>query len=209
SEADMRARRVPAHHAYWSALQMADQGMQTRSSFASDAHATDELEAVLSKAVGGQMLSDVPLGALLSGGIDSSTIVALMQAQSSQPVRTFTIGFDDARYNDAQHAKVIGKHLGSDHTEVHVRPEDAVAVIARLPETYCERFADSSQIPTFLVCQLARQHVTVSLSGDAGDELFGGYNTYQFAPALWRKISRLPAPLRGIAAAAMAKLPAS
>src|SRR5690606_32268970 len=121
----------------------------------------------------------------------------------------FTIGFDDARYNEAQHAKVIAKHLGTDHTELYVRPEDALAVIPRLPEIYDEPFADSSQIPTFLVCELARQHVTVALSGDAGDELFGGYNTYQFAPALWRKISGLPAPLRSIAAAAMAKLPAS
>src|SRR5690606_26474589 len=121
----------------------------------------------------------------------------------------FTIGFDDARYNEAQHAKVIAKHLGTDHTELYVRPEDALAVIPRLPEIYDEPFADSSQIPTYLVCQLARQHVTVSLSGDAGDELFGGYNTYQFAPALWKKISRLPAPLRSTASAIMSKLPAS
>src|SRR5690606_1123769 len=196
SEADMRGQRVPAHHAYWSALQMADQGVRTRSSFASDAQATDELEAVLSKAVGGQMLSDVSLGAFLSGGIDSSTIVALMQAQSSQPVRTFAIGFHEKKYNEAEHAKAVAQHLGTDHTELYVTADDALAVVPTLADMYDEPFADSSQIPTSLVTRMARQHVKVALSGDGGDELFGGYSRYFRVRDWWRKCERFPRPVR-------------
>lgn len=196
SEVDLRAGRVPAHHAYWSALQMADVGMRTRSSFASDAQATDELEAVLSKAVGGQMLSDVSLGAFLSGGIDSSTIVALMQAQSSKPVRTFAIGFHEKKYNEAEHAKAVAQHLGTDHTELYVTANDALAVVPTLADMYDEPFADSSQIPTSLVTKMARQHVTVALSGDGGDELFGGYSRYLRVQDWWRKCEHFPRPVR-------------
>jgi asparagine synthase (glutamine-hydrolysing) len=123
-------------------------------------------------------------------------VVALMQRQSTTPVRTFTIGFDVPKYNEAEHAKAVARHLGTDHTELYCSGQQALEVVPRLASMYCEPFSDSSQIPTFLVSQMARRHVTVSLSGDAGDELFGGYTRYDRAPALWSRISRVPAPLR-------------
>jgi asparagine synthase (glutamine-hydrolysing) len=185
--------------AYWSIAQTVESGLRHPLE-GTPTDAVDALEQQLSQSVRDQMLSDVPIGAFLSGGIDSSVIAALMQAHSARPVRTFTIGFDDERYNEAPHAASIARHLGTDHTDMVVRPEDALALIPSLPHIYDEPFADSSQIPTLLVSKLARAHVTVALSGDGGDELFGGYNTFRFAPGLWRRMQGIPKPLRGLAA---------
>ncbi len=158
--------------------------------------ACGELERVLGDAVKQQSLADVPLGAFLSGGVDSSTIVAFMQQQASRPVKTFTIGFDEADFDESPHALAVARHLGTDHHEMRVTPPIALDVISSLPEMYDEPFADSSQIPTHLVCKAARQNVTVALSGDAGDELFGGYNRYFWGPRIWDRFSWLPFPLR-------------
>lgn len=198
-------QRQPKLEQFWSLPAVAEAGV-AQPFDGTPEQATDELEALLKSAVQQQMLADVPLGAFLSGGIDSSTIVALMQAQSSQPVKTFTIGFNEEGYNEAVHAKAVAKHLGTDHTELYVTPRQALDVIPKLPSLYCEPFSDSSQIPTFLVSQLARQKVTVALSGDAGDELFGGYNRYVLTRNLWSKLSRLPQPLRRLGAAGIGSL---
>lgn len=191
---------------YWSAKLAAEIGQ--RNLFrGSDAEAVTELERLLGQAVGGQMVADVPLGAFLSGGIDSTAVVALMQAQSSRPVRTFTIGFNEAGYNEAEHAHTVARHLGTEHTELYVTSRDAMEVIPGLSAVYDEPFADSSQIPTCLVSRLARQHVTVSLSGDGGDELFGGYNRYFWARNIWRKLGWMPRPLRAALAGVLTTLP--
>jgi asparagine synthase (glutamine-hydrolysing) len=199
-------RREPVIESYWSLGEVAVAGNRSPL-VGSPESMVDELEALLKSAVRQQMMADVPLGAFLSGGIDSSTVVALMQAQSSRPVKTFTIGFNEAGYNEAVHAKAVARHLGTDHTEMYVTPQQALDVIPRLSGLYCEPFADSSQIPTFLVSQLARQQVTVSLSGDAGDELFAGYNRYVLASKLWDGISRWPHGVRSLAKSAIRALP--
>ena len=194
--------------AYWSA-QMAAEAGQRNLFRGSDAEAGAELERLLGQAVKGQMVADVPLGAFLSGGIDSTTVVALMQAQSTRPVKTFTIGFNEADYNEADHAHAVARHLGTEHTEFYVTPQDAMDVIPNLSAIFDEPFADSSQIPTCLVSRLARQHVTVSLSGDGGDELFGGYNRYFWARNLWRRLGWMPRPLRAAVAGVLTTVPPS
>ena len=187
---------VPEPVVYWSARERAEYGRGHPLSFESDAQAVDSLESILSRAVNGQMMSDVPLGAFLSGGIDSSTIVALMQRQSDQPIRSFAIGFDNPAYDEAPYAAAIAQHLGTRHTSLYVSAQDALNVIPSLPDMYDEPFADSSQIPTALVAKMAREHVTVALSGDAGDELFAGYSRYQRVDRWWQQCQRVPAALR-------------
>lgn len=194
--------------AYWRLNQAIESGLAEPFSGTSE-QATDLLEQTISRAVSGQMLADVPLGAFLSGGVDSSTVVALMQAQAEQPVRTFAIGFDEPGFNEAEYAKEVAGHLGTDHTELYVSARDVLDIVPRLPEVYCEPFGDSSQLPTFLVSRMAKEYVTVALSGDGGDELFGGYNPYQFAPRVWNKLKTLPLPLRQIACQLLSGRPLS
>lgn len=180
---------------YWSAKDVVEENINTPF-LGSDKQAIIELDFLLTDAVKLRMEADVPLGTFLSGGFDSSLVTALMQKQSKSPIKTFSIGFHEAAYNEAQHAKKIANHLGTEHTELYVSPQQAVDVIPDLPFLYDEPFADSSQIPTFLVAQLAKQHVTVSLSGDGGDELFCGYSRYFLAKDLWKKINIFPLKIR-------------
>lgn len=182
-------------HCYWSAV---DAALKSRNVpvDGSEEEIADEFERLLSGVVRRQMISDVPLGAFLSGGVDSSTVVALMQAQSSRRIKTFSIGFHDRQFNEAEYAKAVAGHLGTEHTEFYVTEKDALALIPALPAIYDEPFADSSQIPTCLLTRLARQNVTVALSGDGGDELFFGYNRYHLVENHWRKLAIAPRPLR-------------
>jgi asparagine synthase (glutamine-hydrolysing) len=180
---------------YWNLADIAKRGVETPF-IGNDGDAISALDNQLQQTIALQKVADVPLGAFLSGGVDSSTIVALMKAQSTRPVKTFSIGFDNANYNEAHYAKAVAEHLKTEHTELYVSAAQAQAVIPNLSQIYDEPFADSSQIPTFLVAQMAKKHVTVSLSGDGGDELFCGYNRYLWVKQLWQKISWLPLPTR-------------
>ena len=172
----------------------------------SDEKALDILDQVLMRSIKEQMQADVPLGAFLSGGVDSSLIVAMMQEQSSRPVKSFSIGFEDKQFDEAPFAKRVARHLGTDHHELYVSAEQARSVIPNLPKLYDEPFSDSSQIPTFLVSEMARQHVTVSLSGDAGDELFGGYTRYIWGKNIWPKLNAVPRPVRHFGAATLTSI---
>lgn len=192
--------------AYWQLREVVERGQDNLLSGTPE-EAVELLQARLSDSIAAQMVADVPLGAFLSGGVDSSTIVALMQIQSRRPVCTFTIGFEEGDYDEAAHARAVARHLGTEHTELRIRSEDALAVIPRLPSMYCEPFSDSSQIPTVLVSQMARQHVIVALSGDGGDELFGGYNRYLGACKVWRRMQCLPGFARQAAARLLRALP--
>jgi asparagine synthase (glutamine-hydrolysing) len=189
---------------YWSLESVAYQGMANRKGDALEL--ADELDFLLKDAVGLRMLTDVPLGAFLSGGYDSTMIVAQMQVQSSRPVKTFSIGSEDNELDEAKHAAAVAKHLGTDHSDLYVTPDDALSVISKLPQIYDEPFADSSQIPTFLVSQFARRDVTVALSGDGGDELFGGYNRHIVGPRIWKNTSRMPLIIRQFLARQISRL---
>jgi asparagine synthase (glutamine-hydrolysing) len=194
--ANQSGGNLPLPRSYWSLRDAVERGR--RDPFrGSDDEAARQLEQLLGRAAALQCVADVPLGGFLSGGIDSSLIVALMQAQSSRAVKTFTIGFNEARFNEAPFARAIAQHLGTDHTELYVDSSDAMRVIPKLPQMFDEPFGDSSAIPTYLVSQLARSKVTVSLSGDGGDELFGGYSRYRRTADIWRNLQRIPRPLRG------------
>jgi asparagine synthase (glutamine-hydrolysing) len=179
---------------YWDLNQVFEQGSQAMIKEKFDAKKM--LDITLQKAVKRQMISDVPLGAFLSGGIDSSTIVAMMQTQSNKPINTFTIGFNDVKFDESKYAAAVAKHIGTNHSEIMVTDIDALNVIPEIPNLYDEPFADSSQIPTFLVCRAAQQHVKVALTGDGGDELFAGYNRYLWREKIWKRFAFLPYKVR-------------
>ncbi|MDC0335770.1 asparagine synthase (glutamine-hydrolyzing) [Pseudodesulfovibrio sp.] len=186
---------------YWSMRDTVNRGLSDPFG-GSEQDAANQLEVLLRDVVRNQMISDVPLGALLSGGVDSSLVTALMQAESDRAVKSFTIGFSDKAYDESADAKKVAAHIGSDHTELFVTPDDVLGLIEGLPSLYDEPFADASQLPTHLVAELTRHHVTVCLTGDGGDEIFAGYNRHFWAPAIWEKIGQVPSGLRSVAAGA-------
>ena len=211
-DADTPPGAMPEPEPYWSLREVAERGLSARRPVADGAagateEVLDELDAVLGAAVGLRTYADVDLGAFLSGGIDSSLIVALMQAAHPAKVKTFTIAFDDAGFDEAAEARAVAGHLGTEHHELRVSAADALAVVPSLPEIYDEPFADSSQIPTVVLSRLARRTVTVALSGDGGDELFGGYNRYAWAQRFWHRVEPVPLPLRRLAAAGLGAVP--
>ena len=197
----------PRTERFWDARAVARAGLADPLQV-DDNELTDRLEVLLQDAVRRRMVADVPVGAFLSGGIDSSTVTALMKAANCGPVRTYTIGFDLPGFDEAPHSAAVARHLGTDHTELTVTAKQALDVIPQLPDMYDEPFADSSQIPTHLVSAMTRRHVTVALSGDGGDELFGGYNRYQLTKGAWRSLFLMPLPMRRMLAGMLTALPA-
>ena len=204
--ADDRPGTLPAPQAYWSARDTVEEALAHPLSGTPESLA-DRLEEVLARSVADRMVADVPVGAFLSGGIDSSVIVALMQQASNRPVRTFTIGFEDKAYDESDEAAAVAAHVGTDHTMLRVTDADAAEVIPELPGIWDEPFADTSQIAVLLVSRLARSQVTVSLSGDGGDELFAGYNRHAYLERLWGHASRLPDPVRRALGAGLVRMP--
>lgn len=202
--ANTKPNNLPEPKAYWSAKHV----IETANAFSgSSQEAIEQLESLLKDAIKLRMVADVPLGAFLSGGIDSSTVVALMQSLSSQPVRTFSIGFQEDAYNEAKYAKAVAEHLNTNHTELYVSAKEAMAVIPQLPSLYDEPFADPSQTPTYLVSKLARSDVTIALSGDGGDELFAGYTRYLWASKIWNNMNSVPHSLREVLAKILQSVP--
>jgi len=206
TRADVQAGRLPAPVRWWSAEQAARDAMQT-GRIEDPKASVSAVEEALGQSVRHRMLADVPLGAFLSGGIDSSLIVALMQQQAERPVRTFSVGFDDARYDESTHAEAVAAHLGTEHLTLPATSRMAVDLVPHLPELFDEPFADSSQLPTALISRLTRQHVSVALSGDGGDELFGGYNRHLWVPRIWHRLKHLPLSARRALATSLKAIP--
>ncbi|PFG53740.1 asparagine synthase (glutamine-hydrolysing) [Marinobacter sp. LV10R520-4] len=206
TQSDIANGQLPEVTQWWSPVTAALAAKQAPV-IANPDDAVEQTRQAMMTSVGQRMMADVPLGAFLSGGVDSSLVVALMQAQSSKPVRTFSVGFDDARYDESSHAAAVAAHLGTDHTTLKATSQMALDTIPQLADMYDEPFADSSQIPTALIASLTRQHVTVALSGDGGDELFGGYNRHVWVPQIWSKLNRLPVAVRKTLALSLRSIP--